>query len=227
MPAKKIKAKTDDQPQKLEVPEMKKAVMKITISGNSIITHAWSEKAKKQIQATQAEKDKDLTSGRGKKKKRPPRDPQAEYEAARYLNDKGKDCIPAVGIKNAIVTAGMRFLGQKQPTLRGVINVRGSGAGNHDLVPLKFKKRVMRTDSVNIGWPKVADLRYRPEYKDWSVDLDVEFDEEFITPESLLNLIRRAGFSVGIFEWRAEKGGQFGSFDVSEQVQVRRLRRAA
>ena len=220
------KVKVDSEvAEKIVVPEMKTATMKLRIHGDSLIAHAWSEKAKKQIQESQSQKDQQIQSSNVKKKKRPPRDPKAEYEAARYLDSQGRDCIPAVGIKNAIVTAGMRFLGLKKDTLRGVIYIRG------DLLPIKFRKRVMRTDSVNIGWPKVADLRYRPEYQDWSVDFEIQFDEEFISPESLLNLIRRAGFSVGLFEWRPEKGGQHGTFEVESKVQIRtsgrRMKKAA
>lgn len=91
--------------------------------------------------------------------------------------------------------------------IRGALFVEG------DLLPLKFKSCNMREDMVRVGMG-TADLRYRPEYTDWSVDLTIEYNSNVLQAEQVLNLIRLAGFSVGICEWRPEKNGDFGRFDI-------------
>jgi hypothetical protein len=42
----------------------------------------------------------------------------------------------------------------------------------------------------------------------------VEFDHHSIAVEQIFNLVNRAGFAVGICEWRPERNGPFGRFRV-------------
>jgi hypothetical protein len=197
---------------KIEVPEFEDKVLKVKIFGNSIITNAWGNKIRQQMLYDQMHPEEKA----GKKKKRAPKNPEENFQNARYLDEKGRDCVPAVAVKNAMVTAGMRYYGYSQPLLRGTITVLG------DTLPLKYRKMTMREDMVRVGpWGnRQPDIRHRPEYHDWSLDLAIRYDEEFIKPKSLVNLLRRAGFSVGLHEWRIEKGGQFGGFRVDSKIQV-------
>lgn len=77
-------------------------------------------------------------------------------------------------------------------------------------------KPKMRTDTVRIGsfGSKVADLRYRPMYVGWSVTLTIEFNVHAISAEWIAYLLNVAGFAVGVGEWRPEKSGTFGMFEV-------------
>jgi hypothetical protein len=59
-----------------------------------------------------------------------------------------------------------------------------------------------------------ADLRYRPQFDQWSVDINIEYDADLLQQGDIVNLIDRAGFGVGVGEWRPEKGGEFGRFAV-------------
>jgi hypothetical protein len=38
--------------------------------------------------------------------------------------------------------------------------------------------------------------------------------------DDVLALVDRAGFGVGICEWRPEKGGEFGRFEIDQNVPV-------
>jgi len=61
------------------------------------------------------------------------------------------------------------------------------------------------------------DLRYRPKIYNWSADLTVEFDPQFITKEGLINLINIGGYLNGIGEWRPSSPkatGDWGMFAV-------------
>ena len=69
----------------------------------------------------------------------------------------------------------------------------------------------MREDMVRVGMG-TADLRYRPEFKSWSISLPIEYNADAITLEQIVNLVNLAGFGVGIGEWRPERDGQYGMF---------------
>jgi len=112
---------------------------------------------------------------------------------------------------------------------------------NGDLLPIKFKSRApsesdetityfgkgpgMRRDIVRVGRPgqKNPDNRYRPCFDDWSVDVEITFEPKMISLAELYHLIRRAGTSVGLCEWRplvqgsSGHGGEFGRFDLDMQ----------
>ena len=91
-----------------------------------------------------------------------------------------------------------------------------------DLLEIKGSKPKMREDIVrlNSGPKPVADIRYRAEFEKWSVEIPVRFNQSAITPEIITNLFNIAGFSVGIGEWRPEKNGAFGMFEVGKKMEV-------
>ncbi len=47
-----------------------------------------------------------------------------------------------------------------------------------------------------------TDIRFRPEYRDWSMEFCVVFNSRAISPEQIVNLVNIAGFGIGIGEWR-------------------------
>jgi hypothetical protein len=206
-----IKKKKDEAVQNLtlaseetiKVPPMKITRIKLKVRGlTSLITHAWSEKAKKQM------RDKQTKQGRTAKEAK---DPVADFEAAKYRVN-GKDAVPSLAFKNAIVSAARFSDGLKMTVLRGALFIEG------DWIAIDFKECRMREDMVRVGMG-TADLRYRPEYVDWSCVLPIQFNRDVISAEQIANLVTRAGFSVGICEWRPEKNGQFGRFEVEGTVQ--------
>jgi hypothetical protein len=86
----------------------------------------------------------------------------------------------------------------------------------------------MRRDIARVGtFPnKKPDLRYRPEFRDWSVDLVIEYEPALISLAGLYLLLRRAGRSIGLYEWRPEKSpaGIYGCFDLAEVVKAQKAR---
>jgi hypothetical protein len=77
----------------------------------------------------------------------------------------------------------------------------------------------MREDMVRVGMSQ-TDMRYRPQWDEWSIDVEFEVDTELLRPDDVLTLVDRAGFGVGICEWRPEKGGEFGRFCVDNTKPV-------
>ena len=72
----------------------------------------------------------------------------------------------------------------------------------------------MREDMVKIGMG-TADLRYRGEFKNWYIDLILEYNKDGdVTLEQLLNVLNAGGYSCGIGEWRPERDGTFGRYHI-------------
>ncbi len=191
---------------KLTIPPIKKRTVLITIVGDSpLLVYRFSEKARRQILEGHTG---------GKTGAREKRDPQAEFEAAKYRLPNGKYGIPAAGIKNCAVSA-CRFLdGVKMTQARGAFFVVEDQDG---LVPITFKgEPAVDCRMVAIGkfGNKIKTERFRPRFDDWSCSFKVLYDPDIISAEQLLDLYERAGFSVGLCEYRPERSGSLGMFHV-------------
>lgn len=176
--------------------QMPRGAARVRIEGLSdLIMHAWSEKAKAEMRHTQSQEPK---------KAREKRDPESEFEAAKYFDAEGRDCLLATALKKAIVNAARNLDGYKMTELKQQIFVRG------ERIPISYSECEMREDMVRLknGSP---DLRYRPAYKEWSAEFEIEWDRK-LSASQVLNLLQIAGFSVGIHDWRPERSGEFGRF---------------
>jgi protein required for attachment to host cells len=186
-----------------------KAIMKFRIRGTSpLITHQWSEKAKREMREKHQGK---------KTKNRDVRVPQEEFEAAAYKTSDGKYGVPGMAIKNAIVTAAHKNLGIERTMVRKALFLKCEDVNN--VIPLIAKAPVMREDLVRVG-NGAPDLRYRPMWAEWACDMVFEVDTELLTKEDVLALVNRAGFGVGICEWRPEKDGEYGRFEIDSKHKI-------
>lgn len=182
---------------KVQIPPIKLGVMRVTIEGISdLIMHAWAPKAIKQIADKQQHNAADPLGAKV---------PAEAFEAAKYKDAQGRDCLLACAIKKAIVAAARVDDTAKMTELRQSIFVRG------ERIPIEYEECVMREDAVRISKGGV-DLRYRPAYRNWRATVEIEWLISQFSAEQVLNLVQIAGFSVGIHEWRPERSGEFGRF---------------
>jgi len=189
----------------LKALELKDIFIKLT-GKTSLIVHKFSAITKSAILDKQKKKAPQAKKAR---------DPESEFLAARYIIDKKKNLhgFPASGFKKTAVRAGKQC-GMVMADLRGQFHVFGTDVA--DFVTIECKKGpIMREDTVRLA-TGTTDLRYRPEYQNWSCTLRVEYNSAVITPEQILNLYNIAGFAVGIGEWRPERDGQFGMFEIAK-----------
>jgi hypothetical protein len=183
------------------IPAVKENRLTLTIeSRSSLIQHKWAEKAKEQMRAKHA--------GR-KTKERDIRDPKAEFESAMYRTEDGRHGVPVLALKAAIIGAAHKDLGVEKTLVRKALFLPCDDANG--VLPMICDKPVMREDYVRVGQGS-TDLRYRPEFPKWSVTFDLEYDADLLTVNDIANLINRAGFGVGLCEWRPERGGEYGRF---------------
>lgn len=181
----------------------------MTIIGTSpLIQHAWSVKAREMMREKHAGK---------KTKNREVRNPEAEGFEAAYRTPDGRWGIPAMALKSSIINAAHKDIGCEKTLVRKALFIVVPNAAM--ILPMDCDEPVIQEDCVRVGMGS-ADLRYRPYYHRWSVDVKWEIDAELLTVTDLCNLVDRAGFGVGIGEWRPEKGGDYGRFQVDRTKQI-------
>jgi hypothetical protein len=180
------------------------------VSTAPLIMHRFSDKAKRQM----------LDAQQGRKSPKERRDPDADYQAAFYRTKEGYG-FPAVGFKSCTIGAA-RFFGKdvRMTDLRQFLFFKGIVSDNDPqaLVEIVGEPR-MREDVVRLGMSG-TDLRFRPEFPEWTADLEVIYVKSALTQESVLSLVDAGGMGVGVGEWRPERRGDFGTFALDSTKDV-------
>lgn len=174
-----------------------------TIEGLSpLIQHKWSEKALRMIREKKAGK---------KTKTREVCDPAVEAQDATYFTASGQYGVPVGALMKCIIGAAHKDIGVEKTLVRKSVFIKCDDPNK--VLVMDCDEPKVREDYVRVGGQS-ADLRYRPEFTDWAVTFEVTYEANSITLTDLANLIERAGFSIGLCEWRPEKGGEFGRFQL-------------
>jgi len=180
----------------LAAPDLR--MIQLTVVGTSpLICHKWSEKAKKEML------DKHMKKAT---KAKEAKDPEQDYEGSLYPHPDGGYGFPAVAFKAAAVRAGT-YADMTMTFLRGAFYIPG------ELVKIEGDPEP-REDMVKVGMGK-PDIRYRGMFPTWRVTLPLRYNARIISAEQIVNLFQVAGFSVGVGEWRPERNGSFGTFEVA------------
>lgn len=192
------------------------------VGDTPLITHAWSEKARremlqKQVKATKPGKEA--------------RDPQADFVSSLYEMGDGGFGFPATGVKNCILSAAHRDKGLARTSVMQalwidaeMVRARPALAGaicDMPLIRIWGGDPEMREDMVKIGsgLNKVANLAYRAQFRFWAMRVTGRINSTIITPEALAFLIQEAGMSSGLGEWRNERKGMFGAFRLANEAE--------
>lgn len=196
---------TSTSPEVVQIPQIEVERMIVRVVGDSsLISHRWSEKAKKQML------DKQMKVA---KKGREAKDPEQDFQDSIYHHPDGGYAFPSIAFKSAAVSACRFTDGTKMTVARGAFHVEG------EFVKIDGPEAGMaiepepREDMVTIGMG-TADIRYRAEFKNWSAQIPVAYNKHALSKEQIINLFNLAGFGVGVGEWRPEKNGAFGRFHV-------------
>lgn len=183
----------------VKIPAIKINRMSIALVGDSpLICHKWNDKAKKQIL------DKQMKRARAAREAKNPED---DYKESLYVDEAGDYVFPTVAFKSAAVDACSHVAEITKVQARGAFHVIGEYARIHG-------KPSPREDMVRVGMG-TADIRYRAEFKHWSVTLAIRYNANVLSAEQVINLFNTAGFAIGVGDWRPEKNGSFGMFHVA------------
>ena len=191
----------------ISLKRIRREIAEIEIHGTApLIVHRWSEKARQMM----------LDAQQGKKTPKQPKDPQLDFETSMYRFEDGGHGFPIMAFKSAMVKGGARIFGKavKMTELRQlcIFQPDGIGTDGTQLARLIGPDPIMREDMVRVGMG-TADIRYRAEYRDWSALLRIEFVPSVIDLSSVVALVD-AGGTNGVGEWRPEKSGSFGTYEV-------------
>jgi len=122
----------------------------------------------------------------------------------------GRFGFPSIAFKAAAVRAATDA-GAKMTDMRRAFHIDG------ELVEIKGDAPKMRRDMVRVGMG-TADVRFRGEFTNWHADVIIKYNQGVISISQIANLLRTAGFGVGIGEWRPEKDGMWGMFTIGPEV---------
>ena len=189
------------------------------VGDTPLITHAWSEKARremlqKQVKATKGGKEA--------------RDPQADFVSSLYEMGDGGYGFPAMGVKNCILSAAHKDKGVARSAVMSalwlnaeMVRTRPALAGaicDMPLLRIHGGEPEMREDMVKIGagLNKTANLAYRGQFTVWAMRIGGRFNATVLTAEALAFLIQESGMSSGLGEWRNERKGMFGAFHLAD-----------
>lgn len=191
----------------VEVVEFSIRQVTIPIVGISpLIVHAWSEKSKKMISDKQA--------GKAKNKKHEIRQPEEDFQNAKHISAEGWEGLPAAALKAAMIR-GAKMVGMVMKDTQASFFVNAD-CEKTQLVRIHGESQ-MRTDMVRVGMGS-ADIRYRPEYLEWYMELNIDFNEGLISIDQLHQIVKAAGYGNGLGEMRPERGKfNYGRFKLANE----------
>ena len=188
----------------------------ITIKGVSpLIVNNFNEKSRQQILDAQMKKTKEKVLRnpfedfmRACYWLTPMPDKFTEESFEKALKEGAKFGFPAKGIKASIVSGAYR-----NGMTKDKVSLYGAFLIPEELIEIKYEDLEMREDYVRIAHGG-TDVRFRPEFKNWSMTFKIQYNDNVYSLEQLINFINLGGFSCGLGEMRTEKGGNFGSYQV-------------
>ena len=192
------------------------------VGDTPLIMHAWSEKAKREM----LEKQMKVTKTKSRDAKNPVEDfirsmywlsPMPEemtmeaFEEA--IANGARFGFPITAFKQAAISAAYRMGWAKDKmSMRGAFFIDGD---ENQMLEIKSDAPIMREDMVKVGMG-TADIRYRGEFRNWSADINISFNENGqYSLEQIINIINAGGYVCGVGEWRPERDGQYGMFHVT------------
>jgi hypothetical protein len=150
------------------------------------------------------------TASRGKKKDYGT--PEAQAVKACY-QEKGNIFVPSTWVTSALRNAATLF---KAPGKRSSLkNMAGCAiVCPEDKLFLGKTIKDIEVDSRGVVVQRARIVRHRPKFENWSLNFSLLVDDELLDVTQVKAIITEAGRTQGIGDFRVNKGGPFGSFEV-------------
>lgn len=206
-----------EQEASIIIPQLVIKEFDLRLVGTSpLISHKWSEKAKKMMLDKTMKK-----ASAGKDAKRPcleyantlywlTEKPDLESmsdEEIMTAVDNGRFGFPTLAFKASAIAGAYRSnILDKMTTARGAFHVDG------ELAEIEGKPEILESN-VKIGMGG-AEMRYRAIFREWAVTLHIRYNEGAMSLEQICNLFNVGGFACGVGDWRPEKDGSHGMYRV-------------
>lgn len=147
------------------------------------------------------------------------RDFDDDFHQAMHISEDGWVGVPAAALRNACIDV-CRMVGYKMTHAKMAVFVEADGLDVVDGAPLiKIDADAPeRLDMSVRNATGVADIRIRPMWRKWALNVVFRFDADQFSAQDVVNLISRAGMQVGIGEGRPfskqSNGLGFGTFAI-------------
>lgn len=153
------------------------------------------------------------------------RDPREEATKHAYIAKNGTFYFSAFSIPNSMGNAGASHKQKgSRKTLRYV--VPSAIRMTDDTITIlngNGPAKDFEVDSrpVTIPATKGRVMRHRPRFDVWSATFDVRVNETILPVDFVLQLLTEGGQQIGIGDYRPEKGGPFGVFNVTSWKEIK------
>lgn len=142
--------------------------------------------------------------------------PVDEYRASAYtLKDDAAPTLLAIlstAFKGALRSAALDMPGAKKAQIGRLTYIAGEMVGIYGLPKLFMS--ITRSADMN----KTPDVRTRAIVPQWACQLSVTFVQPLIRAQAVANLLAAAGITIGVGDWRPEKGaGSYGQFRIADK----------
>lgn len=140
--------------------------------------------------------------------------PEDQAEFAAYRNPRTKELfIPVDNLSRALISGASYSRG------RGRASLQKEVAAGVFLSPVEIglgtKKYDVDRRGAVIPATRGRYMACRPRIDDWEASFKVEFDETLLTENQLLKILADTGARVGLMDYRPEKRGPYGRFEVT------------
>lgn len=188
----------------------------VTIVGNtSLLQHRFGEAA-----------EGDASKGTRRNvaaKQLTPREQAAQVE---YRNDDGTFWLPGASVSRLLREAGggHKLKGSRKSAkyvIAGAVFVREDRVTVLDAEGTPAAAYEVDSRPVVIPATKGRVMRHRPRFDSWSATFTLAVNDDIIDPAFVHQLLTEGGVSVGIGDFRPEKGGPFGTFRVTKWEEVK------
>lgn len=192
----------------IEILEVRREVMTVNLLGVSpMIQNRLAEKARQELLLPAAPKN------RASKASTLKHDPVAEFRSSphRIRSDSAPTLIgtPATAFKAALATAALDVPGAAKTQIGRLVFVEG------ETIPVFGKPQILLSVVRCANINRTPDIRSRAILPKWACSLSINYPPSLIKPQAILNLLAAAGMSVGVGDYRAEKGkGNYGAFTI-------------
>ena len=192
----------------VQIIEVQTATITVAILGTTpLILNRLSEKTKHELllpkpRKTAADKASTLKH-----------DPLAEFRASpERIRDESAPtllAVPSVALKGAMRTAALDLPGANKSQVGRLTYVEGEMLGVYG-IPKVFST-IVRSADIN----RTPDVRTRCIVPEWALLASITYVKPILRDQAIANLIAAAGITVGIGDFRQQKGaGNYGSFTV-------------
>jgi hypothetical protein len=148
--------------------------------------------------------------------------PREEAEKSVYRDKDGRHYIPGAAFARLLREAGSNHkLRGSRKSAKFVIPaavlvmddavILRNGDGN---TPITNDNYEVDSRPVVIPSTKGRVMRHRPRHDCWSARFDVRVNEAILPPDFVQTLLTEGGQQIGVGDFRPERGGPFGTFNV-------------